>query len=258
MGRQVVVTGSASGIGAATAQLLAAAGDRVIGVDQRDADVVADLSTSEGRQAATAGVLALTGEAIDAVVACAGTSSLSPLDIKVNFFGVADLLDGLRPALARATAPRAAVASSISSTQPFDAGVVTACGDRDETRALALAGKVMDDGQGSQLYASSKRALTQWVRRTAVSEDWAGAGIALNAVGPGVVVTPMTEQLRASEEGLAMMNKAVPSRLGGWMGPEVVADALVWLVRPENTHITGQMLFIDGGAEAVVRGEGAY
>ncbi len=51
-----VVTGAASGIGAATTALLREQGHRVITVDQRDADVVADLATPEGRAAAVAGV----------------------------------------------------------------------------------------------------------------------------------------------------------------------------------------------------------
>lgn len=258
MTRQVVVTGAASGIGAATAAMLTAQGDQVTSVDQRDADVVADLATRQGREQAVAAVLERTGGVIDAVVACAGTSSLSPLDVKVNFFGVVELLDGLRPSLAGSSAPRVAVTSSISSTQRTDAEVVAACLEHDEERALALAEKVHADGRGPQLYASSKNALTRWLRRTAVTDEWAAAGIALNAVGPGVVVTPMTEGLRASEQGMEMMNRAVPSKLGGWMGPEVVADALVWLIRPENTHTTAQMIFIDGGAEAVVRGEEAF
>ena len=258
MARQVVVTGAASGIGAATAAVLAAQGDEVISVDQRDADVVADLSTRSGRERAVAAVLERTGGVVDAVVACAGTSSLSPLDVKVNFFGVVELLDGLRPALAEAPAPRVSVTSSISATQLHDQDVLAACLERDEGLALELAENVHADGRGAQLYATSKKALTRWLRRVAVTDDWAGAGIALNAVGPGVVVTPMTEGLRGSEQGMAMMSRAVPSKLGGWMGPEVVADALVWLIRPENTHMTAQMIFIDGGAESVVRGEEAF
>lgn len=258
MARQVVVTGAASGIGAATAAMLTAQGDEVISVDQRDADVVADLSTRSGREQAVAALLERTGGGVDAVVACAGTSSLSPLDVKVNFFGVVELVDGLRPALAKAPAPRVSVTASISSTQKTDPDVVSACLDLDEERAVALAEKVHADGRGNMLYASSKNALARWLRRTAITDDWAGAGIALNAVGPGVVVTPMTEGLRASEQGVEMINKAVPSRFGGWMGPEVIADALVWLVRPENTHTTAQLIFVDGGAEAVVRGEEAF
>lgn len=258
MPRQVVVTGASSGIGAATAALLSARGDRVVSVDQRDADVVADLSTRQGRVDAVTAVLELTGGAVDAVVACAGTSSLTPLDVKVNVFGVVELLEGLRPALALSAAPRTVVTSSISATQPYDPDVLAACLDLDEDRAVALAEKAYADGRGASLYATSKTAVTRWLRRTAISDDWAGAGITLNAVGPGVVLTPMTAELRASEVGVELMKRAVPSRLGDWIVPEVIADALVWLVRPENTHTTAQVLFIDGGAEAVVRGEEAY
>src|SRR5690606_18906605 len=54
--RTIVVTGSASGMGAATRAALEADGDRVIGVDLRDAEVVADLSIAEGRRAAVEAV----------------------------------------------------------------------------------------------------------------------------------------------------------------------------------------------------------
>ena len=50
----IVVTGSASGIGAATRARFEKAGDRVIGIDIKDADIIADLSTREGREAAIA------------------------------------------------------------------------------------------------------------------------------------------------------------------------------------------------------------
>ena len=55
------VTGSASGMGHQVAQKLRDAGHAVIGVDIKQADIVADLSTGEGRQAAAAGVLAASG-----------------------------------------------------------------------------------------------------------------------------------------------------------------------------------------------------
>ncbi len=59
--RTIAITGSASGMGAATAARVRAAGDRVIGIDVRDADVVADLGTPEGRAAAIVAVTELSG-----------------------------------------------------------------------------------------------------------------------------------------------------------------------------------------------------
>ena len=255
MGRQVVVTGAASGIGASVSRLLRRGGDEVIGVDLHDVEVVADLSAPEGRRAAATAVMRRTGGLVDAVVACAGTAAPTEAAITVNYFGVVDLLDALRPGLARAERPRAAVISSIASTQATDAGVVAACAARDEERALALAAKVSADGRGHQLYGSSKLALARWVRRTCLAPGWAGAGIPLNAVAPGVVVTPMTESLLATEGGRELVNRAVPMPLNGYAPPEAVAHALIWLVGPENTHVTGQVVFVDGGADATLRGE---
>lgn len=59
--RTVVVTGSASGIGKALGELLRSRGDRVIGVDLHDADVVADLSTDDGRASVVEQVRDLSG-----------------------------------------------------------------------------------------------------------------------------------------------------------------------------------------------------
>ena len=70
--RTYVVSGAASGIGAATAALLRDQGHLVIGVDLRDAEVVADLATPEGRAAAVREVLART-DVVHGVVPCAGS-----------------------------------------------------------------------------------------------------------------------------------------------------------------------------------------
>jgi len=256
--RTIVVTGSASGIGAATKGMLRDSGFRVLGVDQHRAEIIADLSNKEGRDYAVERVIELADGVVDAVVACAGTASASPHDVKVNFFGVVDLLDGLRPLLAKSSAPRVAVVSSVTAIHTGDADIIDACLARDEVRARALAEKAASEGKGTGLYPASKRALAQWVRRAAVTDEWAGRGIALNAVGPGLVVTPMTAARRESAEGRGVAERAVPSKLGCWIQPEAIADCLVWLIRPENTNMTGQMIFIDGGAEAVLRGPTAY
>ena len=112
MKRTYVVTGAASGIGQATATLLRNRGARVIGVDVRSVDVIADLSTPEGRQEAIDGILCEAGRRLDAVIANAGLALPTATTVAVNYFGAVELLDGLRPALAAARAPRAVVTSS--------------------------------------------------------------------------------------------------------------------------------------------------
>lgn len=254
----MVVSGSASGVGSALAGLLEEQGDKVIGVDLRDAAVEADLATEQGRAEAVESVLEAADSAVDSVVACAGLSVPDPLSVRVNFFGATALLEGLRPALAQAVAPRAAVVGSISGTQPADEAVIRACLDGDEPQALARAEQVAADGRGRQLYPSSKAALARWVRSCAVTEEWAGQGIALNAVAPGVVRTPMSEALFADERMRKVMDEAVPMPLNGYAGPEAVAGVLRWFVGPENSHVTGQVLYVDGGAEATLRGPKVY
>lgn len=252
MARTVVVSGAASGIGRALAEQLRDRGDEVIGIDLHGVEVSADLSTDGGRGSAAAKVLELSGGRVDAVVACAGLSGGAPRLVAVNYFGAMRLVAELRPALAAAEQPRAAVVTSVSATHPVDQSIVDACLAGDEHAALAAAEKAVADGRDRQLYPSSKSALAKWVRRTSVAPGWADTGIPLNAVAPGVVLTPMTDALLADEQMREVTERAVPMPLNGHCGPEVVARALGWLVSEENTHVTGQVLFVDGGASATL------
>ncbi|MFI0404516.1 SDR family oxidoreductase [Actinomadura sp. 3N508] len=254
MARTVAVIGSASGIGASLAELLRDQGDRVIGVDLKDAEVCADLGVPEGRAQAVTKVLDLSAGTLDAVVACAGVSAFTDLTVKVNFFGATALLDGLRPALSRAERPRAAAVGSISGTHPVDDTVVRACLDGDEPTALEAAARAVEEGAGHTLYPSSKSALAQWLRRSCVTPGWAGAGIPLNAIAPGVVRTPMTAPLFEDDRMLQAMNDAVPMPLNGYADAAVIAEALRWLISPANSHMTGQIIYVDGGAEPTLRG----
>lgn len=257
MPRTYVVTGSASGIGAATARLLAERGEQVIGIDLKNADINADLSTRQGRMDAAARAIELTRGAIDAVIACAGISAPIPATISVNYFGVTELLEALRPALASSDAPRAAVVSSMASLQANSPDLVDAALAGDEARALQIAEGLTAQGPevGYLVYPSSKRALARWVRRTSITPEWAGLGIPLNAVAPGIVLTPMTADLLSTPEGTAMVDAAVPMPLNGHQPPESIATLLIWLTSAENTHMTGQVIYDDGGADVTLRGD---
>ncbi len=257
MERIYVVTGSASGIGAETAALLRERGNRVIGVDLRDADVVADLSTHDGRVHAAREVIAASGGTVDAVVAAAGIAAPKPLTVSVNFFGVTEFLEALQPALAKSAAPRVAVVSSMASLQPNSVELVDALLAGDEAAAIAIGEALVAQGPGPAYlnYPSSKRALSRWVRRESITPLWAGAGIPVNAVAPGTVLTAMTHDLLATDEGRAMVDANVPMPLNGHSEPIVIARLLAWLTSEENTHVTGQTIYIDGGADASLRGD---
>ena len=123
--------------------------------------------------------------------------------------------------------------------------------------ARQIGQKLADQGPqiGYLNYPSSKRALSRWVRRESVSERYAGNGIPLNAVAPGTVLTAMTRELLATPEGVTMVDENVPMPLNGHSEPVVIARLLAWLTSEENSHLAGQTIYCDGGADATLRGD---
>ncbi|GAA1608191.1 SDR family oxidoreductase [Leucobacter chromiireducens] len=256
MPRIYVVTGAASGIGKTTTQLLREAGNTVIGVDLKGVEVSGDLSTREGRIAAAEEATRLAGGTVDAVIACAGLAIPKVITASVNYFGMTEFLEAMQPALTQSAAPRVALISSMASLQPVAPPLVDALLSGDEAAARAIAEQLEADPQtGNLIYSSSKQAISRWVRREAPTARWAGAGIPVNAVGPGTVITPMTQELLSSEEGRQLVDRSVPMPLNSHQPPESIANLLIWLTSEQNTHCCGQTIYCDGGADAVLRGD---
>ena len=256
MKRISVVTGAASGIGKATRELLESRGEKVVGVDIHSADVVADLAVPDGREAMVRRVSELTGGQIDAVYAIAGLAKPVPAAVGVNYFGAIATLEGLRPLLAASEAPRAMAVTSLAN-HGVDDELVELMRIHDEQGALARAAELAANGTGNP-YTSSKKALAQWIRRAAPTPQWAGGSIPLNAVAPGIIATPMTTGLTATDEDRAAMLALHPMPLNGIAEPVVVARLLAWLGSDENTHLAGQVVYVDGGAEALLRGDSTW
>jgi nucleoside-diphosphate-sugar epimerase len=164
------VTGSASGMGREVAQKLRDAGHTVIGVDIKQADIVADLSTAQGRRAA-AGVVAAADSRLDGAVLAAGlgpgrTADRARLIAQVNYLGVVDLLDAWRPALAAAGRAKVVVfgSNSTTTTPLVPARAVSALLAHDAEKAVR---SVRFFGKNASVfaYAASKVAVSRWVRR---------------------------------------------------------------------------------------------
>jgi NAD(P)-dependent dehydrogenase (short-subunit alcohol dehydrogenase family) len=249
----IALTGSASGIGAATADVLRKRGDNVIGVDLHHAEVTCDLSTPEGRETAVKGVLDTCGGELDGAVACAGISlsaqRTATLVTAVNYFGAVSFLAGLRPALAKAPQP-AAVAISSNSTivipnLPQD--LLDACLEGDEARALAVSEEFP-----WAAYAGSKTALAHWVRLNAVKEEWVGAGIRLNAVAPGRVRTAMDDEMLA-DENMRGAIESFPIPVGEPARAEEIGGFVAFLLSDQARFFCGSVLFQDGGTDALLR-----
>lgn len=271
--RTYVVTGSASGIGAATRAQLEREGARVIGVDLHGAEVLADLSARGGREDALRLIGEAAGEAVDALICCAGMASTgatpqtraridntSPeLILRVNYFGTVELVQALRSRLVSGMNPRVAVIASISLLRvgAREPAVVACLAGDEEAAVAALAGTGHQPDAATHAYRCSKRALAAWVRRVAPTADWAGAGIPVNAIAPGLIRTPILAGVLASDR-LAGYLDSIPMPLNGPAPPEAAASLLVWLTSPANTAVTGQVIFVDGGADALTRGDAIW
>ncbi len=213
--RRYVVTGAASGIGKATCDLLEARGDVVIGIDLRGSDLDADLSTHAGRDGLRDAVVEALGGTVDAIIAVAGLAIPSPATVQVNYFGTIATLEMLRPLLSGSAAPRAALVASVATVGEVDADLVDLLRLHDESGSISRVNALMQSGRLDLIYSSSKRGIAEWMRERSISPEWAGAGIPLNAVGPGIVLTPMTEELLSTPEGRTQLMQTVPMPLHG-------------------------------------------
>jgi NAD(P)-dependent dehydrogenase (short-subunit alcohol dehydrogenase family) len=249
-----VITGAGSGIGAATRARLQRAGKRVLGVDLKGAEIVADLAKASGRAHAAKEVIAASGGDIDGLVLGAGigpSPDSSSLIVSVNYFGAVELMDRLFASLEK-SAPSAAVAiaSNSATTVPtIPHELVTAMLDGDEGNARWIAESV----HPAEAYAASKLALARAVRRRA--PKWAEAGVRLNAVAPGATATPFLAIGLADPE-LGPLIRAVPLPVGGFGKPEQIASVIDFLLSDDAAFVVGAIWFVDGGTDAVVRPDG--
>lgn len=258
-----VVTGSASGMGRAVVERLEAAQHQVITVDLVDAQVQADLSTAAGREHAVREVLVLAEGRLDGAVMAAGLGPAPGADraeriLEVNYAGVVDLLTGWRQALAAgaSTGSSKVVVFSSNSTStmpmvPAPAIRAVLAGRRD--RALRILG-LFGNQAPTFAYGTSKIALSRWVRRNAVTAEWVGAGIRLNALAPGAILTPLLErQLATPSEAKLIRQFPVPT--GGFGEPGQLADWVLFMLSPAAEFLCGSVIFVDGGSDAWFRAE---
>ncbi len=246
-GRNVIVTGAASGMGSACAAILHDLGARVIGLDINEAGSNVDVYTRVDLRdtdsiAAAANTIAAP---IHALFSCAGLPGppFSDIDVMlVNFVGARQLIEALVPKMPGGSAI-AWIASmgglgwqeQLSNLLPFVQTPDFATG-----RSWC---ESHPDVIGPSAYAFSKQAINAWVawRSYSLVRD----GIRLNCLNPGPTDTPMMPYF---EDGMGKdFMDNFPRPIGRNASPEEQAWPLVMLNSPRCSYVAGEAFHVDGG-----------
>jgi NAD(P)-dependent dehydrogenase (short-subunit alcohol dehydrogenase family) len=221
-------------------------------VDKDATDVVADLATPSGRREAVEKATERCGGVLAGIVTCAGLAGTpdraGSLLAAVNYFGTVDVLEGLRPLLSTGGAA-VAISSNSTTVQPaIPNDLVESCLRHDEAASAQIA-----DGRDSLVaYPATKLAVAYWVRRNATGPDWAGSGLRLNAIAPGMIDTPMVAGIRADAEAGPLLDM-LPIPVGRPGRPEEIAALVDFLLGPDGAFFCGSVVFCDGGSDALLR-----
>jgi meso-butanediol dehydrogenase / (S,S)-butanediol dehydrogenase / diacetyl reductase len=230
-GRRAIVTGGLSGIGAATAALLASRGAAVAVLDRGNgADVTVDVRDAEAVDAAVAAAAERLGGPADVLVASAGIYRIAPfLDLEPAAWD--DVLGtNLRGVyLTGRTFARALVGAGRPGTIVNLASTAALVGDADEPGAH---------------YNASKAGVVSLTRQMAI--ELAPHGIRVNCVCPGVIDTPMLRLMDDPAAGERYLRESVPLRRLG--SANEVAAAIAFLASDAAAYITGAAVPIDGGS----------
>ncbi|MCM1046886.1 MAG: SDR family oxidoreductase [Clostridiales bacterium] len=257
------ISGASSGIGAKAKEILLQRGHEVINIDLKDGDICVNLATEEGRQKAVDELHRMCPDGLDGIICNAGVSGASrnlQLIISLNYFGTIALAKGAFDLLEKKHGSCVVTASNTISQGAGRMDIADLLNNiGDEARVLHLVSQ-MDSTNlsvGNSMYVSTKYALSRWVRR--VSSSWAARGVRINAIAPGNVQTAMTAGMDTSAK-MALNALPIPTKYGQecLMEPEEIAEVMVFLVSDAARGVNGNVMFVDGGTDALLNSEKVY
>ena len=242
--RTAIVTGGASGIGAATVRSLHAEGASVVIIDADEAlakRVAAELGTDR--------TLALTVDVSDSakVQACIDEAEVrfGKLDVLVNSAGIRDTHSVLD-----LTSDRWRRVMGVNIDGVFNVSQAFVRKARAAQRPAAIVNVTSTAGligiPNRSVYVASKHAVVGLTREMAI--EFAGFGIRVNAVAPGMILTPMTQSYFADPADAERIRHSMP--LGREGRPEEIAAVILFLASDDASFVTGTVIPADGGFTA--------
>ena len=251
-----IVTGSSSGLGSSVVKSLTESGSEVIGIDWKgQPDIRADLSDKTE-------VLKAMGIALSMCPNPAGVVSnagLSPIHddlteiIEVNWFAAKEVFELSLESLSKHKNSAAVAVCSIGSALGGDSTLESYLHEEDREGAFDYLDSIHKNDPNSAgiiAYSSCKAALARFVRRNA--QRWGTKGVRFNAVAPGKMNTSMLDGL-LNDPVLSPGIINLPSGVTETGQPEQVADVVEYLLSPKSSFIHGQVIYVDGGSEAIMR-----
>ena len=244
-GKVALVTGAASGIGLAAAKAFAESGASVALADWNEDAVkaaTADLTT-RGHNAIAIRCDVADDAAVEAMVAQT-VKTFGRLDAAYNNAGVQNVLaetaDTTREDYDRVMGVNlrgewSCMKFELQQMRKQGGGAIVNCS--------SLGGLVGGAERG--IYHAAKHGVLGFTKSAAL--EYAARGIRINAVCPGLIWTPMADQMVADGQGDALkgMEKLIP--MGRVGRPEEIASAVLWLCSDAASYVTGQSISVDGG-----------
>jgi NAD(P)-dependent dehydrogenase (short-subunit alcohol dehydrogenase family) len=244
-GKVALVTGAASGLGLATANAFAVSGASVALADWNESALsgAAEKLTSHGHKAIAIRCDVADDAQVEAMVAQT-VGIFGRLDVSYNNAGVqnvlADTADTSRDDYDRVMGVNL---RGVWSCMKFELRQMRKQGSGAIVNCSSLGGLVGGSERG--IYHAAKHGVLGFTKSAAL--EYAARGIRINAICPGLVWTPMADQMVAAGQGEALkaMEKSVP--MGRVGRPEEIANAVLWLCSDAASYVTGQSISVDGG-----------
>jgi len=244
-GKVALVTGAASGLGLATAKAFAESGASIALADwnEKAARAAADELTAEGHQAIAIRCDVADDAQVKAMVEQT-VATFGRLDAAYNNAGVQNVL----AETANTTSEDYDRVMGINlrgewSCMKFELQQMRKQGSGAIVNCSSLGGLVGGAERG--IYHAAKHGVIGFTKSAAL--EYAARGIRVNAVCPGLIWTPMADQMVAAGQGEALetMKEGIP--MGRHGRAEEVADVVLWLSSDAASYVTGQSISVDGG-----------